>query len=241
VYIILAGAEYINDTFQTFHNIGQTGKHTVPHQDFIPKTDVDFLSWLQQLARGAAEIGEALGITPEDLATLQGDCADYDACLHEASAASAAAKAATSRKKEARRAIEKRARSFAKRVKGHRSYAQSAYGIQLGIDASGAHAISVGTQEAAQEQPKLRGRRLSHGQAEIKFTKRKAEAVNIYSKREGDADFVLLARVSYSPFVDKRPLLSPTKPERREYIALYVSHDQEYGQRSGIINVICAD
>jgi hypothetical protein len=50
-----------------------------------------------------------------------------------------------------------------------------------------------------------------------------------------------LARVSYSPFVDKRPLLSPTKPERREYIALYVSHDQEYGQRSGIINVICAD
>jgi hypothetical protein len=213
----------------------------MPQQDYIPKPDSDFMIWLKQLTEGVARIGTDIGISPEEQAALQADYADYEARLHEASSASAASKNATARKKETRRAIEKRVRSFARRVKEHPNYALGGYGGSLGIDASAARTITPGTQAAATQQPSISARPLVGGRVEIKFTKRKAEAVNIYSRREGDADFVLLARVSYSPFVDKRPLLSPTKPERREYMALYVSHDQEYGQRSGIITVICAD
>jgi len=60
------------------------------------------------------------------------------------------------------------------------------------------------------------------------------------SGSDGDADFVFLARDTASPYIDNRPLLVATKPELREYKAIYVQCDAEIGLFSDEVVVNCA-
>src|SRR2546426_976014 len=45
------------------------------------------------------------------------------------------------------------------------------------------------------------------GVVQLDFDKSISDGVNIYAKRDGDADFVFLARDTASPYIDNRPLL----------------------------------
>ena len=110
-----------------------------------------------------------------------------------------------------------------------------AIGQALGIEGSTAVANAV---LAGTAQPVAHGRALVSGGVEIKSTKGEAEAVDIYSRRDGDAAPVHLARVLHLPYVDARPLLVAGKPETREYHTVFVSHDQQYGQPSATIKVV---
>src|SRR5881396_1752556 len=56
------------------------------------------------------------------------------------------------------------------------------------------------------------------GEVEIDFNLANSEGVNIYSRRDGDADFKFLARDTSPTYVDNRALLVAGKPELREYI-----------------------
>src|SRR6266404_1819289 len=80
----------------------------------------------------------------------------------------------------------------------------------------------------------------SGGVVELDFDKSISGGVNIYAKRDGDADFVFLARDTASPYIDNRPLLVATKPELREYKAVYVQSDAEIGLFSDEVVVNCA-
>lgn len=51
------------------------------------------------------------------------------------------------------------------------------------------------------------------------------------------ADFNYLGRVRYFPYVANRPLRVASQPEKREYYAILVSHDQPYGNPSASITV----
>ena len=64
--------------------------------------------------------------------------------------------------------------------------------------------------------------------------------MNLYSKRDGDVDFVFLARDTQTPYVDNRPLKVAGKPEMREYKAVYVQDDAEIGLFSDELVVNCA-
>ncbi len=80
----------------------------------------------------------------------------------------------------------------------------------------------------------------SGGVVELDFDKSISDGVNIYAKRDGDADFVFLARDTASPYIDNRPLLAVGKPELREYKAVYVQSDAEIGLFSDEVVVNCA-
>ena len=80
----------------------------------------------------------------------------------------------------------------------------------------------------------------SGGVVELDFDKSISDGVNIYAKRDGDADFVFLARDTASPYIDNRPLFVATKPELREYKAVYVQSDAEIGLFSDEVVVNCA-
>ena len=90
----------------------------------------------------------------------------------------------------------------------------------------------------------------SRSVVELAFDKSISDGVNIYAKRDGDADFVFLAcragvrrrraRDTASPYVDNRPLLAVGKPELREYKAVYVLSDAEIGLFSDEVVVNCA-
>ena len=70
------------------------------------------------------------------------------------------------------------------------------------------------------------------GVVETDFNLANSEGANIYSRRDGDADFKFLARDTElaapesdeggPPYVDNRPMLVAGKPELREYKAVFV-------------------
>jgi len=78
------------------------------------------------------------------------------------------------------------------------------------------------------------------GVVEIDFNLSNSEGINIYSRRAGDTDFKFLARDTSPTYVDNRALLGPTKPEIREYKAVFVVSDIEVSQFSDEITVNCA-
>ena len=127
-----------------------------------------------------------------------------------------------------------RFRSLAQRIKRMHTYT-AAIGRTLGIEGTSvvANAALAGT-----TQPVAHGRALVSGGAEIKSTKGEAEAVDVYSQREGDAAPVHLARVMHLPYIDARPLLVANQPESREYYTVFVRNDQPYGQPSATIKVV---
>jgi len=77
-----------------------------------------------------------------------------------------------------------------------------------------------------------------------------SDGVNIYSKRDGDVDFVFLARDTATPYLETRlpsigsakegPLKVAGKPEIREYKAMFVLKDEEIGIFSHELAVNCA-
>ena len=127
-----------------------------------------------------------------------------------------------------------RFRALAQRIKGLHTYTV-AIGQALGIEGPAATALAAITATA---QPVVRGRALVGGGVEINSTKGDAEAVDIYSQRDGDAAPVQLARVMHLPYLDARPLLVAGKPETRTYYSIFVSHDQQYGQPSATIKIV---
>ena len=77
----------------------------------------------------------------------------------------------------------------------------------------------------------------SGGVVELDFDKSISDGVNIYAKRDGDADFVFLA---CRAAVRRRRMLVATEPELREYKAVYVQSDAEIGLFSDEVVVNCA-
>jgi hypothetical protein len=75
------------------------------------------------------------------------------------------------------------------------------------------------------------------GVVEIDFNLANSEGVNIYSRRDGDADFKFLARDTVPPYGHNRPMLVAGKPELREYKAIFVVADKEGSQFSDEITV----
>lgn len=76
------------------------------------------------------------------------------------------------------------------------------------------------------------------GSVRISFTKGDVEAVNIYSRPEGETDWVFLATDHHSPYNDTRPLADPNTPETREYMGMGVIDDEEIGQPSDIVSAV---
>jgi hypothetical protein len=97
---------------------------------------------------------------------------------------------------------------------------------------------------------RLRGEDRRGGVVEMEFNLANSEGVNLYSRRDGDADFKFLTRETVPPYVDNRlpsigsaeegSMLVAGKPELREYKAAFVVADQEVSQFSDEISVNCA-
>lgn len=72
----------------------------------------------------------------------------------------------------------------------------------------------------------------------LTFVKAGVDAVNIYYRVKGNADWKFLARDTQSPYMDASPLASPAVPETREYMAIGVVGDEEFGLASDIVTAV---
>jgi hypothetical protein len=88
--------------------------------------------------------------------------------------------------------------------------------------------------DMSQQKPALDTNAKAAGVVEVDFNKNDAEGVHIYSMRDGDAGFTLLASETHSPYVDNRPLLAAGKPETRNYKAMFFLGKSEIGLSSDV-------
>jgi hypothetical protein len=208
-------------------------KANMAKTDYIPTADNDFLIWFDHLLAKLQAGPAAYGFTESDLAPLRAASADFHAKIAHVNDTASAAKQAVTDKNDSRADAEANIRAIARRIKAHPDYTpgQGAhYGI-LGAE----HSFDLATAK-----PDLAGVDQTGGVVNLSFTKHKSEGVNIYCRRENDADWVLLGRASRSPFTDTRPLLATDKPELRRYCAIYVVKDKEIGQFSDDLVINCA-
>ena len=177
----------------------------------------------------------ALNISAADKAMITADNTSLHTVKSADDIASAAAQQSTKNKNNAFTLGRSNYRGIRQRIMNSTTYTP-AMGELLGLErpVSAAPAIVLGSGTTLV----MHGAALVTGGAQIKCTKGDAQAVDIYSQRDGDTGPVLLARVMYFPYVDNRPLLVAGKPEKRSYYGIAVSHDQQYGDPSAIITVI---
>ncbi len=197
--------------------------------NFIPSADQEFHVWFEHLTNN---ISTDTFATSEDIAALKAALADFNSHMTNAINTAALAKQATSNKSDSRHRAEDLIRSLVRRIKAHSDY-NTGLGIKLGI---------IGpdhTQDLTHAHPILKGIDLTDGHVSLSFIKYQSDGINIYCKRDGDEDWVLLARATISPYIDTRRLLQIGKPELRRYSATYMLKDQEIGHYSDEVIINC--
>jgi len=76
------------------------------------------------------------------------------------------------------------------------------------------------------------------GHVQLNFKKAGVDAVNVYSRKKGESEWKFLARDTHSPYNDSKPLSSPGTPEVREYMAIGVVGDEEFGLESDVVTAV---
>src|SRR6266478_6667040 len=214
----------------------------MPKSDFIPRTDSDFLVWHDQFKTSVLAQAATFGLVAADTTPITNDNTDIHAKVTSVNSTSAIATQAVADKNTSRANANKHARALTARIKAHPAYTV-ALGSLLGIEGP------QDTTDLTTSKPTLAGVDQTGGVVELDFDKSISDGVNIYAKRDGDADFVFLAcraelrrrraRDTASlaapksdeggPYIDNPDAsgLVATKPELREYKAVYVQSDAE--------------
>ena len=201
--------------------------------DYIPHPDNDLQIWHDRFKNNIVTQQAVLGLSAEDIATINSDNEELHAKISAVNATAAAAHSAIADKAASRGHIESNIRAMSRRIKAHPAYTE-AMGSLLGI-------IGVENQiNFSTYKPILSAIDQTGGIVLLKFNKYKSDGINIYCQREVDAELIFLSRTLMSPFTDNRPLLVSGKPELRRYTAVYVTGDDEVGQFSDELVVNCA-
>ncbi|MEI6334905.1 MAG: hypothetical protein WCS87_10120 [Methylococcaceae bacterium] len=202
----------------------------MPKSTFIPRSDHDFLAWMDHFINN---LPPDYDIKPSNLAAMKAACEDFTIKIAQTNDAAALAKQATADKTASRNHIEALIRVVVRQIKAHSDYTEGR-GAKLGI---------IGPEDSynlATSSPVLTGIDQTGGQVLINFIKYKSDGINIYSQRENDTDWVLLARATISPYLDNRPLLQVGKPELRRYTAVFMLQDHEIGRYCDDLVINCA-
>ena len=201
--------------------------------NFIPPADLPFLRWLDHFTAQLEPVLTDYGLTAEDLKPLKTLSTDLHDKITAANNAQTQAKQAVADKNDCHSNADSVARALARRIKAHPNYSQGR-GEGLGIEGADKN---VNTDII---KPDLKGVDATGGKVSLSFSKYSSDGINIYCKRENDADWALLGRAIVSPFIDNRPLLQVGKPELRQYTAIYMQKNDEVGQYSDDVFINCA-
>src|SRR6266581_945668 len=158
----------------------------MPKSDFIPRTDSDFLVWHDQFKTSVLAQAATFGLVAADTTPITNDNTDIHAKVTSVNSTSATATQAVADKNTSRANANKHARALAARIKAHPAYTV-ALGSLLGIEGP------QDTTDLATSKPTLTGIDQTGGVVELDFDKSISDGVNIYAKRDGDAEIGLFS------------------------------------------------
>ena len=194
-------------------------------RDFLPKTQDAYVKWHDNLE--ASVTATTPGCTAADVTMLAADNAALHAKMTATTTADTASKAAHTDLNNAIAGSQADARALAKRIKVSTGYT-TVLGDQLQIEGV------EDSVDMTQQAPVLDTSAKAGGVVEVGFNKMSAEGIHLYSQRDGDAGYSLLASETHSPYVDNRPLATAGKPETRKYKAVFFLGKSEIGLESDV-------
>src|SRR6266478_4974957 len=147
----------------------------------------DFPVWHDQFKTSVLAQAATFGLVAADTTPITNDNTDIHAKVTSVNSTSAIATQAVADKNTSRANANKHARALTARIKAHPAYTV-ALGSLLGIEGP------QDTTDLTTSKPTLTGADQTGGVVQLDFDKSISDGVNIYAKRDGDADFVFLAR-----------------------------------------------
>lgn len=215
--------------------------------DFVEAQDRKFAGQLRIFANNLVPLADSLGISAEDLATIQADAYAMEFAVSTQQSMESLRKSWTLFKDNLRGGkqgktnmipgfgdplappplvldgVEARFRKWAQRIKAHKNYSVS-IGSQLGIVSGPVAGIS-----SSSGKPTIFELGISGSRVFLKWRKGRYDGINIYRKRKDQA--FQLAGTDLKPnWMDPAPL--PTEPEVWIYKIIYIKDDQEVGEFS---------
>ncbi len=198
---------------------------------YIPKIRGKLRTWAANLDTQIAIEGPTLGLSTTDVSDLQTELTDYIDAETALDAAKLAVKNASATVKSTKKTMIASVRPKVGLMKKSAAYTK-AVGETLGIEGI-THEVALATYK-----PKLGKTSLENNLVHIKFTKGAAEAMDVYARLKGAADWTLVgSKIKYTPFIDNRLLAVAGVAEIREYKMHGVYGDHEIGLDSDILTI----
>jgi len=196
--------------------------------DFIPQKDSELILWLTNLRDKIPTYQVQLGLTAAQVTAIQASCDNVIDKINATAAAKAAFQSAAQDKNNTKKTEVDSLRKTIARAKTESGYTTT---IGQDLDIIGEDTLL----DPLTYKPKLSGNSFP-GYVQLTFTKLGVDGVNVYARLKGETVWVKLAFDSSSPYIDNRAI-QPNNPETREYSAIGVIDDNEFGQRSDIVEV----
>ncbi len=200
------------------------------YEDYVPRKEADKVNFLKDLDARLDTHVLALGILPAVRTAIHDKIEDLITAVDNYSQQKAVLKSLETIKSGEMNGTLAYIREQVTRWKTEPGYTE-AIGQELKI---------IGTSTSLDPhtyKPKLAAE-IKPGYILLTFVKAGVDAVNIYYRVKGNADWKFLARDTQSPYMDASPLASPTVPETREYMAIGVVGDEEFGLASDIVTAV---
>ena len=199
-------------------------------KDYIPQGDAQLDSWEQNFITEQPLLAAALGLTPAEVDEVIARITAHRGKYNTAQTAKAAAKAAVSGNRSARKDTVGKTRLFVANLKTRTGYTAE-IGNQLGV--IGPNENVDWTTAKPTLKPVRDGQRIR-----VDWNKGQADGVVIFSRRLNiDKEFTLLGTDMEPPFYDERHNQTDGVAETREYYAYYLVGDQQRGQRSDVVSI----
>lgn len=203
----------------------------MPKSDFIPKRDGDLDAYELNFLNKLTFHSGTLGMDPAEITRISSKVNS-----HRMSFANVISKRAESKSANEDNVFKKRdavieLRRAAQLVKANANYT-NAIGDDLQV---------IGPDKPAKFSDDLKpslSMRINGQEVLIRFKKEDTDGLRIFSRRGEETNFEFLVLTTQSPYVDKRPKLTSSKPEQREYYAVFFEDIHDVGLQSDVFKVI---
>ncbi len=199
--------------------------------DFLPKRDSNLDSFegnfIEKLTVHSSQLGLESSVVTEITEKINNHRASYSKMISKRAMSKSAREINLAQKKSTVREI----RRVAQMVKSLAGYTP-AIGNDLQV---------IGTEITKTDITELKPSLVSKvngNEVIIKFKKSGTDGIKIFSRRGNETDFKLLEITTISPYIDNRHKLDQSKPEQREYYAVFFDNVREVGIRSDIIKAV---
>ena len=199
---------------------------------FVPRREGDLKTWLVNLKLKIAEHGATLGLDPNEITDVQAACDNIVLAIDTAEQIEQDYRQQIENKNQVKSAGLKVIRDTVKKGKAHPGYT-TAIGDDMGV------VRPPNEFDADNFKPSFKAV-VFPGKVELRFKKKGVDGLNFFARLKGETTWVKLAYDTHSPYLDNRPLQSPTAPEAREYMAIGVIKDEQVGLMSDIVSVTFA-